>query len=443
MKKILKYCLVLLLMIVMFCILLTLVSVIPKSAIEEKTKESAKILAKETNIVLLDIPLKSLILLDNYSDALMINTAYSIDTKQPFYSAMVDRKNYIDGKTEKIFPDTSGELKSSSKYKNANQVGDLIDTVNGETIESFEYARYWHGYLVVLRILLMFLNISQIRILLQVILYVLSAVLLYLIYKKINLSTSIIFLLGMIICDYFYIGFSLISTPVFLISIISSIILLLNKVKNYNMFFMIIGGLTCFVDLLTAPIIALGIPLILYICIKTKEEFNKKEIYINILKLCIMWGIGYFGIWISKWLIVDIIYKKGLINCVIEQLKYRTISSNTQNYNIIDIFKVLNKIVRVPLILSIITTFILVLIKMIKSHTKIININIKKVLPYIITFILPIAWYLVLANHSYLHLYKFTYRNIFVISISLMLIIYNIFEKSNNDKGGKISKIAN
>ena len=54
---------------------------------------------------------------DNYTDALMINTAYSIDSSTPLYSAFVARKNYIPNVTTEVYEDVPGELKSSSKYK--------------------------------------------------------------------------------------------------------------------------------------------------------------------------------------------------------------------------------------------------------------------------------------------------------------------------------------
>ncbi len=194
MKNILKYIGIFISMIVIFCITLTITSLIPKEALTKKTKESAEILNEQTNNLIIYInnrPTK----FDNYTDSLMINTAYSIDNTTPFYSSMVARKNYIKGKTEIIYPDTTGELPSSSKYKTINQVGDLNDTVNNDVTESFEYGRYWHGYLIFLRPLLMIFNITQIRAILFVIYAILAIILLYNIYIKIDLGTMIIFLL--------------------------------------------------------------------------------------------------------------------------------------------------------------------------------------------------------------------------------------------------------
>lgn len=106
-KKIFKYILVLLIMILLFCLLLTLTSTIPQKYIEEKVKESSDILNDQTNRLMIKIPSKQLYMMfDNYTDALMINTAYSINTKRPFYSAMVARKNFVEGVTDVIHPDS-------------------------------------------------------------------------------------------------------------------------------------------------------------------------------------------------------------------------------------------------------------------------------------------------------------------------------------------------
>ena len=116
MNRVLKYVLTFIIMILAFCILLTITSLIPKSAIEENVRESAKILNKQENSFLITIKHYKTIKIDNYTDALMINTAYSIDNAEPFYSSMVARKDYIKGITKEIHPDEKGELKSPKTY---------------------------------------------------------------------------------------------------------------------------------------------------------------------------------------------------------------------------------------------------------------------------------------------------------------------------------------
>ena len=101
-----------------------------------------------------------------FTDALMLNTAYSIDSEKPIESALLARKNYIPGQTQTISKDREKNLGASKshtdKYGNIFQVDELYGLMHGENItESFEYARYWHGYLIFLRPLLLVLSYER------------------------------------------------------------------------------------------------------------------------------------------------------------------------------------------------------------------------------------------------------------------------------------------
>lgn len=431
MKKTLKYILIFISMLIIFCILLTVTSLIPRELLTKKVKESSEILNGQTNSLIIKINDRET-KFDNFSDSLMINTAYSIDNTTPFYSSMMARKNYIKGKTEIIYPDTTGELKSSSKYKGLNQVGDLADTVNNDTTESFEYARYWHGYLIFLRPLLTLFNITQIRIILFILFGILAIILINQIYKKINLGTAIIFLCGLLICDYFYLGITLQGAPVFLIVMISSIILLSRDIKDKNAFFLIIGGLTSFFDFLTVPILTLAVPLLIYSLIQNKNQCDVKKIFIELLKYCIMWGIGYIGLWLMKWVIVDLVYHRNLIQTSLNQFMYRSEAKNISKNNLLEPIKYIAN----PLFLSIVILSVLMIVKLIKYKGKKIKFSFKEISVYFSIVILVLSWILVLRQHFFQHLF-FTYRNLFPICVCFMLMIYNLFkvEPNKNEKG--------
>ena len=304
----------------------------------------------------------------------------------------------------------------------------MNDTVNNNTKESFEYARYWHGYMIFLRPLLLILNITQIRKLLLIMLAILGITLLIIIAKKINIPTAIIFLLGMFIADYFYVGISLQGAPVFIILIIASIIVMSEKFKKYtDIIFLIIGGLTSFFDFLTVPIMTLAIPLLLYILLLQRQsEITYKKIYIEIVKLIVLWGIGYIGIFLSKWIIIDLIYNKNVIISALQQLLYRTNLGYGVQYTFMDVLSIVMSVIKYPFIISIIATIGMLIYNIIKNRFEL-KFNFKTIIPYILVLCIIIMWYIILANHSYLH-YIFTYRNCFGIVICILLIVYNILE---------------
>lgn len=275
MQKLLKYTCTIILLILVYFGTLYITSLIPQSVLKTKVSQSAEILLKQGNNFFIKIANKNMyIKFDNYTDALMINTAYSIDSKEPLISSLVCRKNYIPGITKIEYQDTVSELKSASKYPNLNQVGELNDTIYGNIDESFEYARYWHGYLVPLRILLCIFNITEIRILFVLLFLVLIAMLMFLIYKKVNIYAMLVILLAFISIEYLYIGISLQGSSVFFITMIASIILVYryNKIKDFPLLFLVVGSLTSFFDFLTAPLLTLGIPFTIFFLIKRKRR---------------------------------------------------------------------------------------------------------------------------------------------------------------------------
>lgn len=277
MKKLFKYASTIAILILIYFSVLYVTSLIPQEALKTKVSESAQILLKQGNNFFIKIANKNMyIKFDNYTDALMINTAYSIDSNNPLISSLVCRKNYIPGTTVIEYQDTVSELKSASKYSELDQVGELNDTVNGEIEESFEYARYWHGYLVPLRILLCIFNITEIRLMFVLLFLVLIMTLMILITKKLNIYAMLVFLVALISVDYLYIGISLQGSSIFFITMLASIVLIYryDKIKDFSLLFLITGSLTSFFDFLTVPILTLGIPFTVFFLIKRKRRAN-------------------------------------------------------------------------------------------------------------------------------------------------------------------------
>ena len=445
MKQALKIIITYFVLILSFIILLTVSCMFPSKYIKENVEQSSKILIQEGNRLKKEVigreePME----FDNYTDALMINTAYSIDNKTPLYSSFVARKNYIPEVTKEIHEDTSGELKSASKYKHHNEVGELEDTVNGEKLESFEYARYWHGYLAVLRPLLLIANLGEIRISFTIVLFLLFMAFAYLIYKKINLTVAAIFTMGLASVEYFYLGFSMQGIFVFLITMIASIILLdkNGKIKNLNIFFFVIGMLTNFFDLLTVPMVTYAIPMILYFLLKQKEEkVTVKNVLIDIIKYGMFWGIGYGLTWFTKWILVDLIYNKNIIKTAINQVLYRSTGTNEIFIKeaIEKNFEYEKKFFPITTVITFVIIDIQLAVGKLKIKTNKLDIKeyLIKILPYIIIGVVPIIWYSILKDHSYKHAF-FTYRNILVANICANLLLEKIFEMLTKSRETKM-----
>ena len=89
-----------------------------------------------------------------------------------------------------------------------------------------------------------------------------------------------------------------------------------------------------------------------------------------------------------------------------------------------------------PVIVTIITIgFVLAIALMIKNRNREIEFkeNFKKCIPYMMIFFLPIIWFVSVTQHSYTHAF-FVYRTLVMSIISLLLIIYKMFEGKKEEK---------
>ena len=96
--------------------------------------------------------------------------------------------------------------------------------------------------------------------------------------------------------------------------------------------FFVIGMVTCYFDLLTHPIITLGIPMIIYLLLKQeKEQMSLKETIKFIIVNTLLWGIGWIVTNLAKWIVVDILYDRNLIHKSITQFIFRSQGTSSEN----------------------------------------------------------------------------------------------------------------
>lgn len=344
-KDILRYILIFIILIGIYVAILTLISLIPSSMLEENVHSSSETLVQEGEKVTFNLKYKEENIF-TFTDALMINTAYSVDSAHPIDSFMLARKNYIPGQTKEVYPDGQYNLGANKKYINQNN-GDLYQTkelyglMHGDNIEdSYEYARYWHGYLAVLRPLLLLFDYSGIRIVLFLATAICVVSLVALICKKINILSGIIYGIGLLSISIFIVSKSINEILIFLVAFIASIILLLrySKMKHTGIFFFIVGSVSSFIDLLTAPLVTLGFTAITYFLLMQKEEEKAsiKKYILEILKIGIAWVLGYGITWASKWIIVELVYGRPIISQAITQAFFR---SDIPQYKGEDLFR--------------------------------------------------------------------------------------------------------
>lgn len=271
----------------------------------------------------------------------------------------------------------------------------------------------------ILRILLIFMNISEIRLFNLIIFILLMIYFLYLISKRFGITVALIFGYGLVIEDYLLVPFSISAVPTYLIIMISSIILLKNieKIKNLGIYFFLIGCFTSSMDFLTVPLLTLIIPLFISILYDKK---NNNQNFWRIIKYCFVWAVGYGFTWFSKWVIYDLIYKQDIILNSLKNVRYR--SSHNVSYERIFI----NIVQSIEFILF---GIMLLIMKMIIRKEEFSFKNwFKENKLILFVSLLPIVWYFVITEHSVEHIF-FTYKIILGFIIGILLSFNNLMKK--------------
>ena len=391
-------------------ILLVLAFCLPLGQIHNNVAKSASSFNGEYKILIGDnITTKT----DDFTDALMLLTATNREDRNPL--------------TGSIFA-------YHATYKDAFPHEVIIDLDNPENTSS-QYSRYWHGYLVFLKPLLFFFTYDEIQIIISILTICLIVSVIYAMQKK-ELDKYIlpyIFTIALMFPIAISISIQYISVfAIFNLSIIFILIFFDKIIETKNLFylFLLIGMATCYFDLLTYPIVTLGLPLTIWLIM-----FNKKKttnFLGNFKQICLGslgWGIGYFGIWIGKWILGSAITRKNLFKSAIKAAASRT-STTTAIEEIsrtAAIEGAFEEVFTNPIcwILSIIAIIIIILLLM--KKIKFNKQKAKSNLGMFIISLIPLVWYIIFANHSTWHLF-FTYRTLSIFIFAILCYVASILE---------------
>lgn len=439
----LKYVCVFGVLILSFNILLYLTCSFPSEAIYDNVFSSAETLVEEGGIFKIGLMEK----VDNHTEALIINEAYSVDSNNPLESYMYVRKNYKKGITKKFLSDLKGNLFSFSNNEyDANGIPvpdteyatakELQEFLNGNVTTSVNYTRYYHGYLTLFRPLLLLFDISGIRTLLFFVFLLLLIYFCYLVKQKLNTKTMLVLLYSFLVYGYFFVSYTLQQAPSFLVLMISSI-WLLKGIEKYNpgklyMHLFVTGCVVNYFDFLTTPVLTLTLPLLLYILFNKNNNsnfpINLKEQLKFIIFSGIIWSLGYALTWISKWILFGIIYNNTGFTSAISQIQHR--SFGDISFVLENLSNSLSVFITSYFMYLILFLILLILVKNAKfSNFKLKNL--KHDLPIIFVGLIPLAWQIILFNHSILHVI-FTYRNMIIPLVASLLCILNHTEFINS-----------
>lgn len=392
----LRYLKIFLITITVFCCFSIFSSLIPEKPVMQNIEKSIDYMENAPNYP--ETMIKGdQFRLDYAMDGLIANMIYTIDNQEPLRSAFMGRSR-------------ANPVTVNDQWKNA-----AYSTTNKTLEPNFAYARYWHGSTFFFRIFFSFTHYNEVK----WIIFLLTSLLMtgfgIMLYQNTGSLKTLAMFAGLFFVNVYVMQFSMQLSPVLIISIVSCLVLSSrhNKVKaGLGAVFFITGAVTSYFDLLTAPYLTLGLPLLLWISLY--DEKNQQNLLQGIrimVTFSLLWLVGYAGSWAMKWVISNPFTEFDLFSDVHQQLMLRAGTLENSRFLALQAnFKYLplvfiNLFLTIPLILSLFF-----------FNRKGVN----KAVLYLIAAVLPYFWFYAAADHSYVHNW-YTYR-IQAISVSGVLL---------------------
>ncbi|MCM1539819.1 MAG: hypothetical protein NC121_01005 [Blautia sp.] len=352
---------------------------------------------------------------ESYTDAIMVQNAIE----------RIPGKNIFEHAMWMYHSDLEEEVWTPENSLKAYCAGQAADSMY-----LHEYSRYWHGYLVYLKPLLLLFSWGQVSVMgvaLQVLLMAAAAGLAV---RKKQSGVAVAMVAGFLFMKPLLVLISLTMTVCWLITLAALIFMLwkndwMREKKLYPEFFLTVGILTSYFDFLTYPVVTLGFPLCAFFLINEREIVGKRsemvpalrEMVGRVIGYSVCWGIGYAGMWAMKWIIADLTLHTGTIKDAIWSIIGRTeaiggrprfnggfyvIGLNLQEYDHV-IYPVMAAVIAL-------VSLTLVIAACRKRGTGRALIGL---VPYMIVFCIPFVWIIAVQHHSALHA-RFTFRIIAV-----------------------------
>jgi hypothetical protein len=201
--------------------------------------------------------------------------------------------------------------------------------------------------------------------------------------------------------------------------------------KNPAVLFFVTGAVTTYFDLLTAPLLTLGIPMLIWVSLRNEENKLKEDLISGVRQLILfgtLWLVAYAGAWAIKIAIAIPFADFDLFSDVKNQVMIRTGSAGISRMAAVEAnFNFL------PLVYINILLLILLITCILSFNRK----GIPNAILFVLIATLPYVWFFGAANHSFDHNW-FTYR-IQAFSISGILLAFNslIYWEGLNKRWGK------
>lgn len=347
---------------------------------------------------------------DKYTDALMIQTAAYTDPEDPVGAAMLNSHREIS--------DTELTSVFSARYIYGREYDVLTD-----------YGRYWHGYLVFLKPVLLITDYTGWQIVNSVFELALTGAALYLMYKRGLRRYMIPYIFSLVLIEPTVMMINIQNSICYTVMTagVIAVILLKDRLDERAVYiFMFTGIATSFLDLLTYPLVTLGMPAVFCFCIW--ENGKVKDSLLRIVKISASWVLGYGGMWAGKWTAASLVTGRNTFADAIGQAIYRsgTLHHKDDPDDIFTIYDSISKnlyscfgnLLGLAFGVFFLALLVLSVVKAAKSRPAVPGLLVRA-LPFAVLALYPFAWYSVIVNHSVIHAFLFPGKILVITALSL------------------------
>ncbi len=299
-------------------------------------------------------------------------------------------------------------------------------------LERGAYSRYWHGYLIYLKPLLVFFDIRQIRFLFQTIFVLLVASAVISLVRRLGDRGP--FVAMALVFSYAVMhGFDAVTVlpmfPSFAISVIGILWALRARDDRRSIVrgFLLLGAFTVFFDMLDNPVLTAGMPAAI-VLVRFIDVRSSKWLLTTLLLSMLAWCCAYGFVWAMKWILCTIVTGHDIIGEAIRQVGFRSGVSGQEgrDLGIVSLTAILRNLrirdVIIPVVLTLfLICAVLFVLRFVRGRRELAG-NAKLwtgVGLFALVGVLPYLWYAVIGNHSALHSF-FTYRDQIITVFALL-----------------------
>lgn len=404
-------------------IALLLVHLLPVSPMQSHVYWSLEMIEKEfSDEVLIDGYRSTLT--GNFTDCLMLEHAVYSSKEHTLLEQVLHMY-----RRESYNPPEGGD---EDGWQPGNSLKDYL--IGAPQSREVSYSRYWHGYLVLLKPLLLLTSFNTIRLFQSAVQLILAGWVVMALCQRKAYPLAKAFLLSLPFL-FFVSTYASLSLSICFYVLTAAILVqlkmdrLLSRRGWYGLFFLMVGMATVYFDFLTYPLVTLVYPLGIYLYFHGSTF--KKDI-IGIIKNSVEWSIGYVGMWAAKWILADCLTGSTCIQDAVETIFIRT--GSAQGYSKIGgFFSVLAKNFQPFLnwcyILIAILFAVLFFAGMSKTFFRKIKSNLPGAASYFLLASYPFVWFFLTQNHSEQH-WQFTCRilaaSVFAVISGCCVLLRNI-----------------